>query len=141
MKYFILGLAAFVFFFSTSSVQAKVLPRFAKSATKTTTAKSTGGIKSSVKFMAGKTGITVNFSNLTAAKTVSYTLSYATNGKQEGVVGSVPTTSVATSRELLFGTCSSGTCKYHKNITNASLTINTTLLSGKKTVKRFKLKV
>jgi len=121
--------------------EAKVLPRFATT-TKTTTTKSTGStIVASTKFMPGKKGLKTSFSNLQNATAVSYVLSYESNGKSEGVVGSIKPSEGSATRELLFGTCSSGTCRYHTNIKNAVLKVTATLKSGKKQIKTFKVKV
>ena len=125
------------------SAQAKVLPRFQTGTKSVSSVKTTSGrVGVSVKFRGDRHAILVNFSNLTAAKSVSYTLSYQTNGKNEGVAGTIrPQGTGAMQRELLFGTCSSGVCRYHSNITNAKLEVTSTLNSGQKVIKRFRLKV
>lgn len=124
------------FLVAASKAEAKLLPRYQ------TTTKSVGNtIAVSPKFMSGKTGLKVAFSNVGAATSISYMLSYDTNGKGEGVAGSVRPAEGNTSRDLLFGTCSSGTCRYHKNIKNCVLTVTAQLKSGKKQVKKFNVKV
>lgn len=122
---------------------AKVLPRYAKSSGKTVkrnAASSVPGISVSAKLKGDKSALNVSFSNLQNARQVSYTFMYQTDGKDEGVSGSIDASSGNTTRELLFGTCSSGVCRYHTNITNMRLEVVSELLSGKKTVKRFSKK-
>ena len=131
-----------VFFTLTTTVDAKLLPRYASTGTAKSTTKSVGNtIAVSPKFMSGKTGLKVGFSNVGAANSISYMLSYESNGKQEGIAGSVRPAEGNTSRDLLFGTCSSGKCVYHKNIKNCVLTVTAQLKNGKKQVKKFNVKV
>lgn len=139
----ILGLSVFVAL-TTPILAKKVLPR-AKSGTTTkySGGTTTGRIGVSARFRSDRRAIVVNFSNLTSARTVSYTLSYATRGTTQGAGGSIdPSTTGATaSRELLFGTCSHGVCRYDTGITNAKLVVTYTLNNGKKYSKSFRLKV
>lgn len=143
MKTALFVVSVLMFLFAvTPAHAARLLPRFSKTSTTKTTTTSTGSnISVSPKFMSGKTGVKVSFSNLSAAKSVSYTLSYDSSGKPEGVVGSVDPSKGSDTRELLFGTCSSGTCKYHKNIKNCILTVTSQLKNGKKSIKKFRLNV
>lgn len=139
LSLFITVLISFLAFGTT--VDAKLLPRYNKAPVKTT-ARTTGNtIAVSPKFMSGKTGLKVAFSNVGAANTISYMLSYESNGKQEGIAGSVRPAEGNTSRDLLFGTCSSGKCVYHKNIKNCVLTVTAQLKNGKKQVKKFNVRV
>lgn len=120
----------------------KLLPRFAskaKSAGKSAVVYS--GVSISPKLRSDRKALTVYFSNLQVARQVTYTLMYQTNGKEEGVSGSISGSVGNTNRELLFGTCSSGVCRYHTGITNMRLEILTELTSGKKTLKKYKIKV
>lgn len=67
---------------------------------------------------------------------------YQTDGKDEGISGIIDAGGEnSTTRELLFGTCSSGVCRYHANITGMSLEIVSELKTGKKYLRRFKVKV
>lgn len=95
----------------------------------------------SPKLRSDRLALIVNFSNLSLAKSVSYNLSYASKGVEQGVVGNINnfTTNTA-SRELLFGTCSSGVCKYHTNLANMKLVVTTTLKSGAKLSKSYRIK-
>ena len=140
---FILGVFVFALL-AAPTLAKKVLPR----ARSTGSSKSTGGatagkVGTTVKFRGDRRAIVVSFSNLTSARAVSYTLSYATRGTTQGAGGSIdPSTTGATaSRELLFGTCSHGVCRYDTGITNAKLVVTYTLGNGKKYLKSFRLKV
>lgn len=129
--------------FSSAVSAKKLLPRF-RTATKGTTAVSSSkGVATSVKFRGDRLAIIVNFSNLSVASSVSYTLSYNSRGTTQGAAGTLnPSTSTdPTSRELLFGTCSHGVCRYDSGITNARFVVTTTTASGKRVIKSFRLKV
>jgi hypothetical protein len=94
----------------------------------------------SVRFNSSRTGIVISFSGLTNATSVTYSLSYDANGIPQGAMGTItnPEVSVDT-RELLFGTCSGGVCRYHTNITNAKLVITSKLKSGYTTRKTYRI--
>jgi len=94
----------------------------------------------SVRFNSTRTGLIISFSGLTNANSVHYSLSYETNGISQGAMGTItnPEVSVDT-RELLFGTCSGGVCRYHQNITNAKLVITSKLKSGYTTRKTYRI--
>jgi len=94
----------------------------------------------SVRFNSTRTGLIISFSGLTNANSVNYSLSYETNGISQGAMGTItnPEVSVDT-RELLFGTCSGGVCRYHQNITNAKLVITSKLKSGYTTRKTYRI--
>ncbi len=124
---------------AASPLFAKVLPRFQKTNTPARTTAVSVGIYP--KLRVDRHALIVNFSNLQLANSVSFTLIYQTNGKEEGASGSADVSQRAVTRELLFGTCSTGVCRYHTNITNARLEVITDLKSGKKTIKRFRIKV
>src|SRR3989344_1571548 len=86
--------------------------------------KSSFPIGVSAKASKDKKSVTVTFSNLKGVTSISYILSYNTNGKSEGAVGTIkPKNSKPISRKLLLGTCSSGVCRYHKKISNAVLEV------------------
>ncbi|MBI4009205.1 hypothetical protein HY357_03160 [Candidatus Roizmanbacteria bacterium] len=130
----------FLFFVSFSSVEARLLPRYRSGGKKVTAASS--GLIVSPRLRADRRAILIFFSNLNKSKSLSYTLIYQTNGKDEGVGGSIDNASGnSANRELLFGTCSSGVCSYHSNITNMRLEITTELQNGKKTLRRFRIRV
>ena len=104
---------------------------------------STGGrVVTSVKFRGDRRAVIINFTGLTNAKSVTYSLTYNSNGIAQGAMGTI--TKITTSsdaRELLFGTCSHGVCRYHTGITDASLVITSKLKSGITTRKSYRLKV
>lgn len=138
------SMGVFTFFLLATAVSAKkVLPR-AKTGTKTSARVTTSGkVGISAKFRGDRRALIVNFSNLTSARSVSYTLSYNTRGTTQGAGGSIDpsTTGASASRELLFGTCSHGVCRYDTGITNAKLVAVYTLTNGKKYGKTFRIKV
>ena len=77
------------------------------------------------------TSVLVTFSNLKGINAVNYILSYNTNGSPEGAIGSfTPRVSRTITRELLFGTCSAGVCRYHSNITDAVLEVTVSTKKG-----------
>ena len=43
--------------------------------------------------------------------------------------------------ELLFGTCSKNVCTYHRGIKNSRLEVSYTTQSGKKYLKKYKIRV
>ena len=102
---------------------------------------SKGGVKVSVKFKSGKSGIVATFSDLEKASNVAYSLTYSQRGIQEGAGGSLTDLSGTQVRELLFATCSHGVCRYHSGIKNARFVVTTTLQNGKKIGKAFRLKI
>ncbi|MCX6724909.1 MAG: hypothetical protein NTV20_02300 [Candidatus Shapirobacteria bacterium] len=103
----------------------------------------TGGrVITSAKFRGDRRAIIVNFAGLNNATSVSYSLTYNTNGIPQGAIGTMTNISGASdSRELLFGTCSHGVCRYHTGIIDARLVITSKLKSGITTRKSYKLKV
>lgn len=139
-QFSILLLLFFTFFLTATSADAKLLPRFRSGGKKVAPASS--GIAVSAKLRKDRKAVVVSFGNLNKTKNVTYTLIYQTNGKDEGVSGSISSAGGnSATRELLFGTCSSGVCRYHAGLSNVRLEIITELNSGKKTLKRFKIKV
>jgi len=126
-------------------VEARVLPRFkstGSSAPRSISTQASNTVIVQPGFMPGRGGLRVYFGNLQNAKSVSYTLSYETNGKPEGVSGTVsPSDGNSATRELLFGTCSTGVCTPHQNIKNMKLEVKIALVSGKVLVKRYRIKV
>lgn len=124
--------------------QAKVLPQVGKISPKQSAPKvnaTTIGVYP--KLRADKRALIINFTNLQNATAVSYSLVYTQgNGQQEGAGGALNLTGQTTDKvELLFGTCSAGVCRYHTGIKNAKLEVNYTTKSGKKYLKKFKIKV
>ncbi|MBI3619610.1 hypothetical protein HY214_00455 [Candidatus Roizmanbacteria bacterium] len=132
-------LAVFLFFFIfVFQAEAKVLPRFK------TTKRAAGyaGVVVSPRLRADHHALEIYFGNVNRAKSIAYTLSYQTNGVEQGVIGSIDTASGATAnRELLFGTCSSGVCRFHENLANMKLEVTAELTTGKKSIRRFRIKI
>lgn len=85
--------------------------------------------------------LVVYFSNLQNAQSISYMLIYKTNGQDEGAGGSVKPSEGNATRELLFGTCSKNVCRYHTNISKMTFEVTAQLKSGKKLLKRYKIKI
>ncbi len=122
----------------TVPIEAKLLPRFRG------VSKNTGnytGVLVAVRLRPDRRALILILSNLPVARSVSYTLTYQGNGTDQGVAGTIDSSAGATvTRELLFGTCSSGVCRYHQHIQNMRLEIESDLLNGKKTIRRFRIK-
>ncbi|MDO8503397.1 MAG: hypothetical protein Q7S60_01775 [bacterium] len=141
MLLFLPLLVAFLLF--PQEVQAKKqLPQASSQKSSGTRVSSGKGVGVSVKFANYKRAISATFTNLGIASSVTYQLTYTQNGINEGAGGSISDlSSGTTTRQLLFGTCSKGVCRYHTGIKNAKFVVTTTLKDGRKTIKTFKLKV
>jgi len=142
MKKLMLFLPLLIYFFSNPSfISAKALPR----SKTTSTVKSTpvsSCVDVTAKLRRNPNTLVVYFSNLGKASNVQYMLSYQSNGVEQGVGGSLSLGGEnSTQRELLFGTCSSGVCRYHTGISNARLEVTITTTAGKTLIKRFRIKV
>lgn len=134
------SLVGFLALLSQPVLALKVRTRQASSGTATRAVGTK--VASSVRFRPGRNGIIINFSGLNNAKSVNYKLTYSTNGTPQGAMGTITNlTKNIDSRELLFGTCSGGVCRYHGGITNARLVITSKLKSGITTRKSYRLKV
>lgn len=124
----------------TSPVQA-AKKRVAKSTAKTTVAATaTRGVGAWVRFRSDRLALLINFSNFGNIQSGSYELTYQANGIGQGAGGSIIMADTDT-KSLLFGTCSSGVCTYHNNISGAKLTITSVLKSGQKVLKTYRLRV
>lgn len=96
----------------------------------------------SPKLRKDRQALLVSFGNLPKALSVSYILTYTQNGQQEGAGGSVnPSEGNTATRELLFGTCSSGVCRLHNGISNMRFEVTAQLKSGKTVIKRYRIRV
>lgn len=121
--------------------QAKLLPRY-KKAVQIAPNTISSGVVIAVSLRGDRQAVNVFFSNLSKAKAVSYTLVYQSQGVDKGVSGSIDlSVGNTTNRELVFGTASAGVYHYDTGITNAKLEVVTELVSGKKTLRRFRIKV
>lgn len=145
MKKYTLALAIFasLFFLTPTSADAKrTVPQARSTASTGKVVSASKGVTTSVKFRSDRRAIVATFSNLSVASNVTYSLSYDSKGMTQGAGGSLKgDAGDPTTRELLFGTCSSGVCRYDSGITNAKLVITTTLKTGKKVVRTYRLKV
>jgi len=141
MKKFIVFFSLLLFFFYLARcAEAKLLPRF-RSSSVGFRRPSTSGLAVSVRLRADRKALNVAFANLDKVKEVTYTLSYQANGKEEGVYGTINSSSGNTAaREFLFGTCSSGVCRYHTNISQMKFEVVAELFTGKKTIKRYRIR-
>ncbi len=141
MKLFLLFLTIFLSVHFVVTVEAKVLPQAQKVGT---AIKSSGGSTIGVypKLRSDRRALNVSFSNLQNANLVSYLLVYKTKGQEEGAMGGIKLKGSSNlSQELLFGTCSKNVCRYHTGITDARLEVSYTNKSGKKYLKKFKIRV
>lgn len=137
-SFFILLLSLFLF---ASSVEAKLLPRFSSPARSSGGGSGGGSVVVSPKLRGDRRALNVYFANLSKAKSVSYILTYRGNDSDQGAMGSVDVASGNTTRELLFGTCSTSVCTYHQGISNMRLEVTIELATGKKIIKRYRVKI
>lgn len=128
-----------VLFLPTPAIAAKKRVA-AKAVSRGTTVSVTNGVKSSVRLQPDHLALLINFSGFDNIQSGSYELVYTANGIGQGAGGSVLLGDTST-KTLLFGTCSKGVCTYHKNITNARLTISSNLKNGQKVIKTYRIKV
>lgn len=139
-KILVLPLAVLFIFLASSLAEAKLLPQ-AKGAKPASVKSSGSGISVWPRLRGDRKALLVSFGNLQNAKSVSYILMYNANGQDEGVGGSISSLEGTQSRELLFGTCSKNVCRYHTNIKNARFEVSYTTTSGKKYLKRYRIRV
>jgi hypothetical protein len=137
-KVAIFSIVTLLLILTISEVAAKrLLPHLAKYK-----ASQAASVAVSVKFRSDRQAIIATFGSVANATKIDYVMSYDTNGLTQGAQGTiVPGTLNQEVRELLFGTCSKGICRYDTHITNAKFTVTVTLTNGKKIVKPFRLKV
>lgn len=97
------------------------------------------GVHAQVRFRPDKLGLLINFSHFDNLASGRYELVYETNGIPQGVGGSIILGDTST-KELLFGTCSGNVCNFHKNITNARLSIISVLKNGTTILKPYRIR-
>ncbi len=142
MKKIVLLMTIGLVFVFSGVVEAKLLPRFSRTSKITGQRTILSGLIVSPKLRRDRLALILNLSNLQKVNNVTYTLMYQTNGKDEGVSGTIDSSAgTSVTRELLFGTCSAGVCRYHPNITNMKLEIVSELPNGKQTLKRYRIRV
>ncbi|MBI4038423.1 hypothetical protein HY384_00535 [Candidatus Daviesbacteria bacterium] len=128
-------------FLTIEKVEAKVLPQ-AKSGSKTNIRNLTpNAVTVSPRLRGDKKALNVYYSNLQNASSVSYLLTYKTASQDEGAMGTLNSKTSNTSVELLFGTCSKNVCRYHTGIHDAKLDVSYTTKTGKKYIKRYRIKI
>lgn len=132
-------LASFAF---SKDAEAKILPQSAKAIIKQA-AKSAGTtITISPKLRSDRKALIINFSKLQNAQAVSYLLTYKTAVQEEAAMGGLNLKGAnSDTAELLFGTCSKNVCRYHTNIKDARLEVSYTAKTGKKYLKKFKIRI
>ena len=131
-----------VLFVASSPVFARrVLPRAKFTSAAGSSIQTSTGPYTTVKFRPDRLGIDVTFANLSQAQSVSYLFSYNTRGTTQGAQGSVNPSENNTTREIIFGTCSHGVCRYDSGISGAKFVVTITLPDGRKIIKTYFLKV
>jgi len=140
MKIFVTLFLTVISLLAVQSVNAKLLPRFqGKPAAKVVVAT---GVVVSPRLRFDRGALVVYFGNLNKANSVTYTLMYQSSGVDQGVSGTLDSANGnSLTRELYFGTCSSGVCRPHGDLSNMKLEVTSDLTSGKKTLKRFKIRI
>lgn len=85
----------------------------------------------------------LNISGLSAAKSVTYELTYIGSEQEQGVFGSISsaTSANAASRSLYFGTCSRNVCTPHYGVKNVRLTVVIKTTKGTTITKRYRVKI
>jgi len=145
MKKIVLGLTLVLFILTFASLALAAKARPPRGTTSTATlpqsVSTSRGVKTSVKFRADRHGLLINFSGFENITSVTYNLSYTSGGVSQGVTGTITPESAGQQRELLFGTCSSGVCRYHSNIQNCRLVIDSKLKSGATVRKPYRIKI
>ena len=122
---------------TTAYAAKKFIPK-AKTASRTT---SSGSIPAIVRYRPDKLGILLSLSNFNGIESVAYSFIYGTNGIQQGAGGTIRADNNPTSsRELLFGTCSTTVCTYHYNLSGARLVLTAKYSNGKTATKSYRVK-
>lgn len=140
----VLVVPVFLLTFFAKSAEAKVLPQSIKPTISNSVAKKSsvgGSIGVYPRLRGDRRALVVNFTNLQNATLVSYMLRYQTDTQEEGAMGGVNLTNSSATQELLFGTCSKNVCRYHTGIHDARLEVSYTSKSGKKYLKKYKIKI
>ena len=128
------------FFILATKVDARILPRFQNKGVARGAVYS--GLIVSPRLRSDRRALLVTFNNLQKVKNATYTLIYQTGGKDEGASGTLDSSAGSSvSRELIFGTCSSGVCRYHTNLTSMRFEVMSELPSGKRSLKRFRIRI
>jgi len=99
---------------------------------KHTTSAPKGSPKVQASVAKNRLSVQTSFTNLSNAKSITYSITYDTSKGAQGAGGKIKLKSgqKRLSRKLLFGTCSGKVCTYHKNVKNIKLSVDFTLKSG-----------
>ena len=117
--------------------------KFTPKGTSTSVRRSVSGssLPSQVRYRPDRNGVLLSFLNFNGISQVNYTFTYLTNGNPQGAGGTITAANnPTTQRELLFGTCSTGVCTYHYNLSNAVLTLTAKKSNGTTITKRYRIK-
>ena len=130
-------------FFLPTKVEAakKFTPKSTSTTTTGKTSSGGGSIPAIVRYKPDKGGILLSFSNFSGLASVSYSFTYNSGGLPKGAAGTVTAANNPTSqRELLFGTCSGGVCKYDQGLSGARLTLTAKRTNGTTVTKPYRIK-
>jgi len=126
---------------SPSSVYSlRTRTRKVKKSTSHKISSSSQGVKAYVRFRPDRQGLLISISDFNDVESVSYEVLYTANGLPQGVGGTINIGDLEI-KNLYFGTCSSGVCTPHQNITNARLSIISILKDKTVVLKPFRIKV
>ena len=122
--------------------QSLAAKKFVKKTTATTVRSSSGGsIPAVVRKRGDGLGLLMSFSHFNGIQSVAYSFTYTTGGLQQGAGGQVTAGNNPTAqRELLFGTCSRGACRYHSAVRDAKLVLTAIFTNGRKVAKSYRIK-
>lgn len=139
-KFHTVLLLCLLFFFIIIPAKVEAAKKFIPK--KSTVGKFSGGsIPAVVRFRPDRLGILMSFTSFSTIGSVSYSFTYSTNGVPQGAGGTISSSNNPTAnRELLFGTCSTGVCTYHNNITNAKLVLTAKYTNGNTATKTYRIK-
>lgn len=84
--------------------------------------------------------LSLSFRGVAATTGITYELTYAGNGTEQGVFGNIKPEEGNVTRTLFLGTCSNKVCVPHKNVGNLRITITYKLKSGQSLVKKYKVR-
>lgn len=141
MKKSVFLIAVFLLLLVFTPSSAFAAKKFVPKSTGSVKRVATGGIPAFVRYRGDRLGILLSFLNFTNLESVSYSFTYTANGMPQGAGGTITAANNPTaSRELLFGTCSSGVCTYHNNLSNARLVLTAKRTNGTTVTKRYRIK-
>ena len=122
------------------TTSAKVLPQ-AKSIKKNSKIQPVS-IAISPKLRKDRRALIIYFKGLNLTNSVNYSLSYDSSSGPQGAMGTINTAGkYSLTRELVFGTASSGVYRYDTNVRNVTLKVSAILKNGKKFGKRYRFKI